>query len=252
MTQNTELKTYTLKEHFLEIKARMQKVVIAFIIAFIVSYYFSEHIYNFILEPLAKAGNFDGRKIIYTHLTEAFFTYIKLGVLSAFAAILPFLAIQIYQFIKPGLIGFERRMAFALLSMSPILFYLGAIFVFYFVMPKAWSFFLSFESSSSIIPITLEAKISEYLSLVVQLMVGFGLAFQMPIILLILNLFGIITANNLKNKRRFAIVINFIIAAILTPPDVISQFALALPLLLLYEISIIMCKFMENREDARH
>jgi len=245
------MKLYTLQEHLLELKARIFRIFFIFFVIFGICYYCSDYIYNFLLQPLANLeadlSHNNVRKIIYTRLTEAFFTYIKLAAFSAFVIIIPVITIECYLFISPGLYRSEKRIAAFILFMSPILFWSGSIFVFYLVMPQAWRFFLSFEQHDVIMPIILEAKISEYLSLVIQLIIAFGISFQLPIILLILNLLKIIKVQELKNKRRLAVVINFIIAGILTPPDIISQITLALPLLLLYEISIVMCQFVENR-----
>lgn len=242
-------------DHLLELKARLLKIVVVFTVVFALCYYFSDYIYDFLLRPLAdsyknKSGNSHGsHKVIYTGLAEAFFTYIKLASFSSLMVIIPFIACQIYLFVSPALYKSEKLIAIFIFFMSPILFWCGSIFVFYYVMPKAWQFFLSFEQNDSLLPMVLEARISEYLTLVIQLMIAFGLAFQLPIILLVLNLLGLLSVAQLKQKRRIAIVVNFVIAGILTPPDVISQFALAIPLLLLYETSIIMCKFIENRKN---
>lgn len=241
------MQLYSFKEHLLELKARLFKVLSVFIIVFFICYYFSDHIYNLLLQPLAALDQEHLRKMIYTGLTEAFFTYLKLAAFASFMIIIPLLAMEIYLFIRPALHQNEKKIAIFIILMAPILFWLGSIFVFYYVMPRAWQFFLSFETNNSSLPIILEAKISEYLSLVMQLIIAFGIAFQLPIIILLLNLLKIVTVNQLQNKRRLAIVINFIIAGVLTPPDIISQFALAIPMLLLYEISITMCKLIENR-----
>lgn len=241
-----------LKSHLLELKARVIKVLLAFVIVFCVCYYFSDHIYQLLLSPLASIIP-DHKRIIYTGLAEAFFSYLKLSAFSSFVIILPFVIVQIYLFIAPGLYPEEKKTAALILFFSPILFWFGGLFVFFYVMPKAWVFFLSFESKDSLVPIVLEAKISEYLGLVMQLIIAFGLAFQLPVVVLILDIIGLIKAKDLQNKRRLAVVINFIIAGVLTPPDVLSQFALALPLLLLYEVSIIICKFIESRgANVRH
>jgi sec-independent protein translocase protein TatC len=172
---------------------------------------------------------------------------VKLAAFASFIVIMPLIALECYLFIAPGLYVNEKRIARFIVFMSPVLFWSGSVFVFYFVMPRAWQFFLGFENNSTVVPLILEAKISEYLSLVIQLLVAFGLAFQLPIVVSILNLLRILTRQDLQEKRRVFIVISFVIAGILTPPDVLSQFALAIPMLLLYEISIIMCKFLENR-----
>lgn len=247
------MQTYTFREHFIELKRRLLEIFCLFFVIFCFCYFYSDEIYNFLLRPLAQAGNKELRKVIYTGLAEAFFTYLKLAAFSSFALIFPFIAFQVYRFVSPGLHVTEKNIAAFILFSSPLLFWGGGFFVFYYVMPKAWQFFLSFENVNSSIPIVLEAKVSEYLSLVIQLILAFGLAFQLPVIVLILYLFKIVSIESLKKKRRLSVVVNFIIAGILTPPDVISQLALAIPLLLLYEISILMCKLVENRKtDVGH
>jgi sec-independent protein translocase protein TatC len=242
------MKKYTFKEHFLELKERFLIVSVFFIIAFVLCYYFSGYIYSFILKPLAEVAGTNERKIIYTGMTEAFFTYLKLSFWAAFLIIIPIISYQLYGFISPGLLKNEKAIILPTLIAAPLLFYLGGFFVFYLVMPNAWHFFLSFENKDSLLPIVLEARISEYLSVVMQLITAFGLAFELPIIMLILSVLRLVSAQGLRDKRRFAIVIIFIIAAILTPPDVLSQIALAIPLIVLYEISIVICKFVEKRD----
>lgn len=241
------MKKYTFKEHFLELKKRFLIIIAFFISAFIFCYYFSDNIYNFILKPLAEVTNTHERKVIYTGMTEAFFTYLKLSFWTAFLIIIPIISYQLYGFISPGLLENEKTIILPTLIISPLLFYLGGFFVFYLVMPSAWQFFLSFENPDSLLPIVLEARISEYLSIVMQLITAFGIAFELPVVMLILSVLKLVSAQGLKNKRRFAIVIIFILAAILTPPDVLSQIALAIPLIVLYEISIVICNFVENR-----
>lgn len=242
------MQLYTFREHFIELKQRIIKILCAFLISFCFCYYYSDRVYDFLLRPLAEAGSMELRKVIYTGLAEAFFTYLKLAAFSSLIIIFPFVAFQVYRFISPGLHKTEKNIAAFILLASPLLFWGGGLFVFYYVMPKAWQFFLSFENINSSVPIVLEAKVSEYLSLIIQLFLAFGLAFQLPIIILILNLFKVLSVESLKRRRRLSIVINFILAGVLTPPDVISQLALAMPLLLLYEISILMCKLVENRK----
>ncbi|PCJ25352.1 MAG: twin-arginine translocase subunit TatC [Rickettsiales bacterium] len=244
------MQKYTFKEHLVELKNRLLKVVCAFIIAFGVSYWLKDDIYEIFLKPLSDLSSQGGRKIIYTGLAEAFFSYIKLALFSALFIILPVICYQIYGFISSGLKESEKKIVSSVLAFSPILFYFGAFFVFYFVMPRAWDFFLSYESSSMKIPLIMEARISEYLGLVMQLTLVFGMAFQLPIIMVILCVIGLVDSCGLRSKRRISIVIIFIVAAIFTPPDVISQIALAIPLMMLYETSIIMCKLVENRTEG--
>ncbi len=241
------MQKFSLSEHFQELKSRIIKIFCSFIVVFIICYYSKVEIFNFLLLPIFELNSHHNHKIIYTGLAEAFFTYLKLATYSSLLIIMPVIAYQIYSFIKPGLHNGERKIAVVTLAIAPILFWGGSFFVFYYVMPKAWQFFLSFEQKDALLPIILEARISEYLNLVIQLVFAFGMAFQLPVILVILNLLKIISVANLRNKRRFAIVIIFIVAGILTPPDILSQFALAIPMLLLYEISIMICKLVEDR-----
>jgi sec-independent protein translocase protein TatC len=243
------MQLYTFREHFIELKQRIINILCVFLMSFCFCYYYSDRVYDFLLKPLAQAGSMELRKVIYTGLAEAFFTYLKLAAFSSLIIIFPFITFQVYRFVSPGLHKMEKKIAAFILLASPLLFWGGGLFVFYYVMPKAWQFFLSFENVNSNIPIVLEAKVSEYLSLIIQLFLAFGLAFQLPIIILILNLFKVLSVESLRRRRRLSIVINFILAGVLTPPDVISQLALAMPLLLLYEISILMCKLVENRKS---
>lgn len=241
------MQKYTLKEHLLEIKKRFLIVFAFFIAVFALCYSFREEIFDLFLNPLADVLDREGRRIIYTGLAEAFFSYIKLSVFVAFAIVIPIICYQLYAFIAPGLLTGEKKLLILILSLAPVLFYIGSFFVFYFVMPRAWEFFLSYENSSINIPLVLEARISEYLDLVIQLTFAFGMAFQLPVIMVILGMLGFVSSDFLRSKRRVSIVVIFILAAIFTPPDVISQIALAIPLLLLYEISIILCKLVENK-----
>lgn len=241
------MQKYTLKEHLLEIKKRFLFVFVSFIAAFALCYSFKEEVFEVFLTPLTDILDREGRRIIYTGLAEAFFSYIKLSIFVAFSIVIPVICYQLYAFIAPGLLACEKKLIILILSFSPILFYIGSFFVFYFVMPRAWEFFLSYENNNINIPLVLEARISEYLDLVIQLTFAFGMAFQLPVIMVILAMLGLISSDFLKDRRRVSIVIIFILAAIFTPPDVISQIALAIPLLLLYEISIILCKLVENK-----
>lgn len=247
------MKLYSFQEHFVELKTRILSVFACLLITTLFGYYFSDNIFELLLSPLELLLD-KTHRIIYTGLTEAFVTYLRLSIYTGIFLTMPYLALQIYLFLSPGLYPHEKKLVATLLAFSPVLFYAGGFFVFSIVMPQAWKFFLGFENYAGQVPIIFEAKISEYLSLVTQLIIAFGFAFQLPIFMVICNLLGIITTNSLKNKRRLAIVAIFIIAAIFTPPDVLSQFALALPLMLLYEISILLCKTLENRGrlNVRH
>lgn len=244
--QVNEAKELTLVEHIDELRKRVVYSSIVFVISFIVCYYFSENIYGFLVKPLAATYNSaEGKRLIYTGLTEAFLTYLKVAFYGAVFISFPFWASQIYIFLAPGLYKKEKKVLFPFLLAAPILFLLGGALVYYFIFPAAWSFFLSFESlgSKQGLPIELEARISEYLSLVISLIIAFGVAFQMPILLTLLVKTGFITAQTLKEKRKYALIIVLLVAAFLTPPDIISQIGLATAMMLLYECSIIACKW---------
>ncbi|KJW05817.1 twin arginine-targeting protein translocase TatC [Orientia tsutsugamushi str. Sido] len=251
--QTMNSKTYTLGEHLAELKVRILKVLICFFLACGISYYYSKNIYHFLTIPLKNILPDQNHRIIYTGLAEGFFTYLQLSFYTGFLIIIPILSAQIYLFIAPGLYKSEKCYFKILMFMSPILFYIGNLFVFYFVIPNACHFFLGFESlKENELPIVLEARMSEYLTLLIQFSLAFGISFELPLILITLNVLNIISISTLIQKRRIAIVLNFIIAAILTPPDILSQFALATPLILLYEASIIICKILKLRTNAGH
>jgi sec-independent protein translocase protein TatC len=235
-------KNLTLENHLIEIRQRLIYSIIFFLLAFIASYYFIEHIYNFLLKPLIEIyGPNHEKRIIYTGLTEAFVTYVRLAFLSSLFFSTPFFISQFYLFISPALYKKEKRFIVLILAASPTLFLLGAILLYYFIFPLAFKFFVSFEMSGNLIdiPIELEARISEYLNLVVKLIFGFGIAFQLPILLIVLVKVGLITVKSLRQKRKYWILLIFISAAILTPPDIFSQVLLAIPMILLYEIAIL-------------
>ncbi len=235
--------------HWVELRTRVFLCVITFIFFTLLSYYYSEQIYAFLTNPLVEVyPPKEGRRLIFTNLTEAFFTYFKISCYAGVIFSFPFVAFQLYFFVAPGLYKREKKWLIPIFIFSPLLFFSGAAIVYYFVMPLAWKFFLSFESinSESHLPIVLEARISDYLDITLEMIIGFGLAFQLPIIALLLAKVGVVKGSWLSAQRKYAVVIIFIIAAILTPPDVISQVLLALPLLLLYEISIVICKAIEK------
>ena len=237
--------------HFIELRSRLLNSLIFILIIFIASYIFAEHIYNFLVEPYANAVKEDqtSRRLIFTALHETFITYIKVAFFSAIFLGSPVLLIQIYKFIAPGLYKNEKKAILPYLISTPILFLLGGLLVYYLVMPLAIKFFLSFESlgSNTTLPIQLEAKVNEYLSLIMRLIFAFGISFQLPILLNLLARIGIVNSHYLKTRRRYVIVIIFALAAILTPPDPITQVGLAIPLLLLYELSIFTVKFTEKK-----
>ena len=242
-------------EHLAELRNRILWSMIAMIVGTGVCYLFVEDIYGFLVKPLADAmGPGDSQRLIYTNLTEAFFTYMKVAIFAGVFLTFPVLATQIWMFISPGLYKKERRAILPFLICSPILFFLGGGMVYYVVLPLAWKFFLSFQSSAqdTVLPIMLEARVGEYLDLIMTLIFAFGLCFQLPILLALLAKAGIIDAAWLVKKRRYAVVIVFIVAAFLTPPDIISQISLAIPLMALYEISIFIIRRLAIKEPTKN
>ena len=237
--------------HLTELRQRLINSLIFLLILFAICYYFSDYIYGFLVEPYASAVKNDEveRRLIFTALQETFMTYIKVSFFAAFFATSPFILIQVWKFIAPGLYKHEKKAIMPYLILTPILFLLGGMLVYYLIMPLAIKFFLSFESIgiNTNLPIQLEAKVNEYLSLVMKLIFAFGLSFQLPIVLSLLARIGLIDAKFLKERRKYVVVIIFATAAILTPPDPITQIGLAIPLLLLYELSILSVNIIEKK-----
>ena len=237
--------------HLTELRKRLIHSLVFLAVLFVICYYFSEYIYGFLVDPYAQAVKDDGteRRLIFTALQETFLTYLKVSFFAAFFITSPFILIQIWKFIAPGLYEHEKSAIMPYLIITPILFLLGGMLVYYLVMPLAIKFFLSFESSgvSTNLPIQLEAKVNEYLSLVMKLIFAFGLSFQLPVVLSLLARIGFVDSKYLKDRRKYFIVIIFAAAAILTPPDPITQIGLAIPLLILYELSIYSVKIIEKK-----
>ena len=242
--------------HLTELRKRLIHSFIFLFIFFIGSYFFSENLYAFLVEPFANAVKVSGleRRLIFTALQETFLTYLKVSFFTAFFITCPFILVQIWKFIAPGLYKHEKIAIIPYLILTPILFFLGGVLVYYLIMPLAIKFFLSFESSglSTGLPIQLEAKVNEYLSLVMKLIFAFGISFQLPVVLSLLARIGVVDAQFLKDRRKYVVVMIFAAAAILTPPDPITQIGLAIPLLILYELSIFSVSIIEkkNIKDA--
>ena len=239
--------------HLVELRQRLINSFIFLFSFFVVCYFFSEEIYSFLVQPYADAVKDDNvnRRLIFTALQETFLTYLRVSFFAALFVSSPIILIQIWKFIAPGLYKNEKKAILPYLIATPILFLLGGMLVYYLIMPLAIKFFLSFEASSinSALPIQLEAKVNEYLSLVMKLIFAFGLSFQLPVILSLLARVGFVDSVFLKERRKYVVVIIFVAAAILTPPDPITQIGLAIPLLILYELSIFSVKIIEKRKN---
>ncbi len=245
-------KPMPLLDHLIELRRRLMWSLGAFLICFFICYHFSTQIYSFLAEPLAtilEERSGQNRHLIYTALYEAFFTYLQVALFAAAFVSFPIVASQIWMFVAPGLYRSEKRALLPFLVATPLLFFLGGALAYYFIFPVAWRFFLSFQTATGAggLPIELEAKVSEYLGLVMKLIFAFGIAFQLPVALTLLAKVGIINSKQLKKFRRYAYVGMFVIAAILAPPDVITQTGLAVPLILLYEVSIFSARWVEKK-----
>ena len=242
-----------LLEHLIELRSRIIKTMIMIIVFFIFFYIFADNIYNFLVKPYANAvAGEEGRRLIFTALHETFFTYIRVAIFASIFISLPFLLIQLWIFIAPGLYKNEKNVVLPYLLATPILFILGSALVYYLIMPLAIKFFLSFESigGNGALPIQLEAKVNEYLSLIMRLILAFGVCFQLPVALTLMARVGLVSSEGLKKNRKYVMVGVFAVAAILTPPDPISQIGLGIPILLLYELSIIAVSFIEKRKNS--
>ena len=239
-------------EHLAELRSRLVKSFTYLFICFIICYFFAENIYEFLVEPYADAVKDDAtnRRLIFTALHETFITYLKVAFFTAIFVTSPIILTQIWKFIAPGLYKNEKRALLPYLIATPTLFLLGGMLVYYLVMPLAIKFFLSFETTAQVggLPIQLEAKVNEYLSLIMRLIFAFGISFQLPVLLSLLARVGFVDSEYLKKRRKYVVVIIFAVAAILTPPDPITQIGLGIPLLILYELSILSVKLIEKKK----
>lgn len=248
-TEEEQLSRQTLLEHLIELRRRFIYSLATILAGFVVSYFFAADIYEFLVRPLAYVSGDTQRRLIYTGLTEAFLTYVDLAFWSGCFLAFPVIFAQVWMFVAPGLYKNERLVFSSFLVATPLFFFVGAAVAYYVVFPAAWAFFLSFEipPASGVLPIQFEARVSEYLSLSMTVIFAFGLAFELPVALVLLARAGILSATKLSSFRRYAIVLIFTAAAILTPPDGVSMIILALPMMLLYELSILGAKLVERK-----
>lgn len=237
-------------EHLIELRRRLIYCSIGIIVAFVGCYAIADHLYNFLVSPLTEIiGDIPGKRMIFTGLHEAFFTQIKVAFFGAIFITFPIIMVQVWKFVAPGLYNNEKKMFLPFILATPMLFITGAAVVYYFVIPLAWDFFIGFEQvgSDGVLAMQLEPKVDEYLSLVMRLILAFGICFELPVFLVLATQAGIVEVQSLKRKRKYAILIAFLVAAIVTPPDVISQILLAVPIILLYELSILFSQLIEWR-----
>ena len=250
---NNNLEEMSLIDHITELRKRLLWSFFYIGIVFVICFYFAEQLFSFLAAPLINLLDTEnGQGFIYTALQEAFITELKIAFFFSLFFSFPLISIQIWKFIAPGLYKKEKKSFLPFLVATPVLFFIGGSIVYYLISPVAWKFFLSYQNlNSSGVPIRLEAKMDEYLSLMMRFIFAFGLAFQLPIVLGLLAKVNIITHNSLKKFRKYAIVIAFLASAFLTPPDPFSQISLALPIIILYEISIYIAKIIQrNKQDS--
>jgi sec-independent protein translocase protein TatC len=237
-----------LLDHLIELRSRLLKCVYALVVTGVVCFYFSEQLFAVLVHPLKEAFGDGGGRLVYTKLYEAFFVQVKIAVFGAFCLSFPIIANQLWAFVAPGLYAKEKKALLPFIIATPFLFTMGASLAYFVVMPTAFHFFLEFQGNSSGLSVEALPSADAYLGLVMQFILAFGISFLMPVLLMLLNRAGFVTRAQLIGLRRYMIVAAFILAAVLTPPDVVSQLMLAIPLLLLYEITIVAIWFTDRRQ----
>ena len=250
--EDAEEQRMPLIDHLIELRKRLFYSLFALLITFMICFYFANPIFDFLVAPLAELWEGEEeRRLIYTALHEKFFTNIKVAFFAALFCSFPLIAGQVWFFVAPGLYKNEKGTFLPFLVVTPVLFLLGASMVYYVVMPVAWQFFASFQQfgAEGALPIELVPKVGEYLSLVMRLIFAFGISFELPVLITLMAKAGLATSDGLKGKRRYAIVLAFVAAAVLTPPDPLSQIGLAVPIIVLYEISIICARMVEKKRE---
>ncbi|OCC25225.1 twin arginine-targeting protein translocase TatC [Croceicoccus estronivorus] len=236
-----------LLDHLIELRTRLLRCVLALGVAFAVCLYFAEDIFGFLARPLTEAFPQGEGRLIYTKLYEAFFVEVKVALFAAFFVSFPIIANQLWAFIAPGLYAKEKKAFLPFLLATPVLFLLGAAMAYYVVMPTAFTWFLGFQGDAGGLKLEALPGTGDYLDLVMQFILAFGISFLLPVLLLLLNRAGIVERRQLSSARRYVIVAIFAVAAIITPPDVVSQLLLATPLILLFEGSLLIMWFGEKR-----
>lgn len=257
-TDSVEASKAPLLSHLIELRQRLIRSIIGIVAGCLICFYFADDIFSILLWPAARAaGGYANLQMIYTAPPEYFFTKLKLSMFGALFLAFPIIASQIYMFVAPGLYKNERHAFLPYLVATPVLFVLGAALLYFVIMPLAMQFFLAQAKAGPVDPVTGEQlihdmfKVSDYLSFIMVLILAFGMSFQLPIILTLLARIGLVTSDGLRDKRKFAIVGIFAAAAVITPPDIFSQVGLGLPILGLYELSILTIAFIERQQREK-